>query len=79
VTQLCSVFEVCVPYAQDLISNRERVRYSILDLRKGTVIREITEVSEILTEEFASQVHHGRFSISLFVKGYCRHTRLIIV
>jgi len=36
-------------------------------------------VSEILTEEVASQVHHGRFSISLFVKGYCRHTLLITV
>jgi len=76
-TKLCRVFEVCVPYAQDLMSNRESVRYSILDLRKGMLIREKAEVSQILTEEVASQVHHGRFSISLFVKGYCRHTHLI--
>ena len=64
-TQLCPVFVVCVPYAQDLMSNRESVRDSILDLRKGMLIREIKKVSEILTEEFASLVHHGRFSISL--------------
>jgi len=63
-----SSVEVCVPCAQDLMSNRERVCYSIFDLRKGMLIREITAVSEILTGEFASQVHHGRFSNSLFVK-----------
>ena len=75
-TIMCSVRSLC-RYARDLMSNRETVRYNILDLRKRIQIREMTEVSEILTEEVESQVHHGWFSISLFVKGYCRHTRLI--
>ena len=33
-TQLCPIFEVCVAYAQDLVSHRERVRFNIMILER---------------------------------------------